>query len=287
MPYAVQFYGNFFIHGWPYDRFGRALAPGPSGGCIRMNTADARIIFEFAERGMPVLVFEEKEVLPLPALLPLDEMVSAPDVKSRNFLVADLDTGEIVLSKGANSEIYAGPAVRAMMALSASEIVNLEKRIAARSWMFEGAREGIIIPGRYYRGHDLLYPLLLRSSREAAMVLARFFTPEYFVAAMNAKARAIGMKNTFFADITGDSQESGTTLYDLAKMMRYTKEYRGFILGITRELRGPGETILAVPEMNTPDGKKRTIFIALANSEDIEKDFEATLIWLKENLGLN
>jgi len=291
MPYAVQFYGNFFIHGWPYYTGGQLLPFGPSGGCIRMKTSDAAVVFAFAKRGMPVLVFEEKKSDSLPALIPVFKKILLPELEAENFLVADLGTGEILLNKGMDSEIYAAPAVAGMMALTGSEIVNLERRIIARDWMITDVpREKIIVPGRTYRGSELLSPLLSRSSKEAALVLSRFYNPEFFVGAMNIKAKAIGMYNSNFVDITGCSKENITTLYDMARMMRYIREYRGFIFNSSRKLKGPGEgekeTILAVLKKKAGDDILRDIFIGIANSEDAEKDFEDILVWLDNNFNL-
>lgn len=290
MPYVVQFYGNFFIHGWPYYSDGRMLPPGPSGGCVRLKTRDAAVVFEFTERGMPVLVFEEKIVPLLPALHMVDEGISFPEIKGQALLIADLNTGEILLNKEMDSEIYAGPVVGGMMALTASEVVNLERRITARPWMIEEIKEGIIVPERSYRGYDLLYPLLGQSSKEAALVLSRFFTPEYFVIVMNIKAGAIGMNNTSFVDVTGTSKKNITTLYDVARMARYIKEYRGFIFEISKELAGLGEnekeTIFTVWEMKTLDDVSRIIFIGLANSVNAKEDVENILLWLDNSFGL-
>ena len=291
MPYAVQFYGNFFIHGWPYYTGGRLLPAGPSGGCVRMKTSDAAIVFNFSQRGMPVLVFEEKKPDSLPALIPVLKKILLPELAAENFLIADLNTGQVLLNKEMDSEIYAAPAVAGMMALTGSEIVNLERRIIARDWMISGVSgEKIIVPGKSYRGSELLSPLLSRSSKEAALVLSRFYTPDFFVEAMNAKARAIGMHSSSFVDITGASKENITTLYDAAKMMRYIKEYRGFIFNSSRKLKGPGEgeteSIFAVLKKKSTDDISRDIFIGIANSENAEKDFEDILAWLDKNFSL-
>ena len=291
MPYAVQFYGNFFIHGWPYYSGGGLLPAGPSGGCVRMKTSDAAVVFDFAERGMPVLVFEEKKSDSSPALIPVFKKILLPDLEAENFLITDLGTGQILLNKEMDSEIYAAPAVAGMMALTGSEIVNLERRIIARDWMIFGVSgEKIIIPGRSYRGSELLSPLLSRSSKEAALVLSRFYTPEFFVEAMNTKARAIGMYNSSFVDVTGTSEENVTTLYDVARMMRYIKEYRGFIFNSSRKLKGPGqgetESIFAVLKKKSVDDISRDIFIGIANSKNTEKDFEDILAWLDYNFNL-
>lgn len=302
MPYAVQYFGNYFIHGWPYDRRGRPLSLGVSGGCIRLLTKDAAVLFEFAKENMPILVFDEKTPPPLPALIPSNKEILPPEIKSQSFLVADLDTGEILLSKEIDSEIYAGPLVKGMLALTASETVNLEKRIIARSWMLKDIREGLIVLGKNYRGYDLLHPLLSQSSKEAALVLTHFLNPEIFVNLMNTKAKGIGMKNTNFVDVIGISKENKTTLSDAARMMRYLKDYKIFILNISQKLTGKGEnhkeTSFLVLEMGrvkncqTASKKEilsngvRTIFIGIANSSNAKQDLKNILIWLNTNFGL-
>jgi len=303
MPYAIQFYGNYFIHGWPYTPAGTPISSRHSGGCIRLLTKDASFLFEFAEKGMPILVFDEKICSPLPALIPVGEKFLPPQINAQAILIADLDTGEVILSKEMNSEIYAGPAVTVMFALVASENVNLEKRIVAKTWMFEGIKEGFITPGKSYRGDELLRILISKPSKEATMVLSRFLTPERFVEQMNKKAKAIGMKNTNFEDILGISENNVTTLYDVARMMRYIKNYRKFILEMNETLVGPGgnetQTILAVLKMyydkNIPNSDTsneisqdsiRFIFIGIANSSDPNKDLNNILIWLENNFNL-
>jgi len=289
MPYAIQFYGNFFIHGWPYDNLGRSLSLGPSGGCIRLLTADAAIVYEFAERGMPILVFEKKPSSILPALLPSKEEIIFPELSGQSVIAADLATGEIILSKDIYSEIHAGVVARGILALAASEIVSLERRMMARSWMIEDTREGIIVPNRSYSLQELIGPLLGRASREAALVLSRFFTEEYFLGAMNAKARAIGMDNTVFVDVAGISQDNTTTLFDAARMMRYIKDYRGFLFNISDQWpsRGSGNKeavfkILKAEHKQIP----RSVFIGIADSEDALVDLENIIIWLREELDL-
>ncbi len=294
MPYAVQFYGNFFIHGWPFDRAGRQLPPGPSAGCVRLRTPDAMVVFEFAERGMPVLVFDKKDQAPLPALLPGVAGISFPELHSQALLIADLDTGEILLDRKADSDIYAGSLNKIMLALTASEIINLERSITARTWMIEGIGENIIKANRSYKAGSLLNPLLANSSHEAAAVLSRFFTADHFVAAMNVKAGAIGMNNSYFVDIVGQSAENKTNLYDVAKMMRYISQYRGFLLDINSQLREKNEdgteSFFAVWQMNyLKEGfspSQRNIFISLVNSPDLENDYKNILFWLNHSLNL-
>ncbi len=56
MPYSMQFYGNFFIHGIPYHADGTRVSSSYSGGCIRMSDADAKEIYEFSKVGTRLLI---------------------------------------------------------------------------------------------------------------------------------------------------------------------------------------------------------------------------------------
>jgi lipoprotein-anchoring transpeptidase ErfK/SrfK len=56
MPYAMQFFGNFFIHGIPYHANGERVTTAYSGGCIRMNDIDAKEIYDFAKIGTKIII---------------------------------------------------------------------------------------------------------------------------------------------------------------------------------------------------------------------------------------
>ncbi len=288
MPYAVQFYGNFFIHGWPYYTSGEGLPPGSSGGCIRMKTSDARVVFKFAKRGMPILVFDEKASSSLPALLPHEEPEFDLNVEASGVMVADLDTGEILAGKKMESEVEAGPLTRAMTGLVASEVVDLSRGITARSWMFEKVGEGIVSSQRLYTGRELLSLMFAQESKEAALTLSYFLTPARFVEEMNSRADSIGMENTYFADVTGSSEKNITTPYESAKLMRQILYYRGYLFNFGGEFKeGEKEgSFLTFLKMKDSKGITRNIYISLFNSPDFNKDFEDILKWLEKDLNL-
>ena len=56
MPYAMQFFGNFFVHGIPYHSDGTRVSTDYSGGCIRIADADMREIYEFATINTKLIV---------------------------------------------------------------------------------------------------------------------------------------------------------------------------------------------------------------------------------------
>ena len=46
MPYSIHFFGNFFIHGEPYDATGKKFTSLYSGGCIRLADANAKKVID-------------------------------------------------------------------------------------------------------------------------------------------------------------------------------------------------------------------------------------------------
>lgn len=66
MPYSVHVFGNFFIHGIPYYEGGEKVSSEYSGGCIRIGDEDAKTVYEFIEKGTPIIITRggENDFLP-------------------------------------------------------------------------------------------------------------------------------------------------------------------------------------------------------------------------------
>lgn len=75
--------------------------------------------------------------------------------------------------------------------------------------------------------HDALYIALAASENRAANALARTYPGgiKSFVRAMNAKAKALGMRNTTFSDPTGLSSRNISTARDLALLVEAASRY--------------------------------------------------------------
>jgi D-alanyl-D-alanine endopeptidase (penicillin-binding protein 7) len=74
---------------------------------------------------------------------------------------------------------------------------------------------------------EMLRLALMASENRAALALARSYPGgvEAAVAAMNAKARALGMENTRFFDPTGLDSDNVSTAQDLVKMVSAARDY--------------------------------------------------------------
>lgn len=74
---------------------------------------------------------------------------------------------------------------------------------------------------------EMLHLALMSSENRAASALARHYPggKSAFIRAMNAKARALGMRKTHFVDSTGLSKKNVSTAMDLAKMVSAAHQY--------------------------------------------------------------
>lgn len=227
-PWSLVFQGNFFIHGWPYYPDGTDVASTYSGGCIRLSTADAAEVYALVSVGMPVLV-HEKDFAPDS----FEYKPAAPVVTAEAFLVADLQNNFVVLERDPGETLPIASLTKLMTALVATEYVHLEKEITITDEMRVSTSRPRLVTGESMSAYQLLYPLLLESSNEAAEALAAFLGEERFVSLMNKKVKALGMQNTRFEDPTGAGSGNVSTSEDLFNFLKYLYNNRRFILNIS------------------------------------------------------
>ncbi len=339
MPWSMQFYGNFFIHGWPYYPDGSPVTKAFSGGCVRLSTEDAKVVFDFIDKGTPVLVLDEPDNFAEPNIS-LTEKVAAnlqpPLISAKAALITDLDSGLILLNKNADEVLPIASLTKLQTAVVASELINLERSVKAsplaftkkipqsivESRLLSPLFAGIsLIIGKSYTAFDLLYPLLMQSSNEAASTISSFLGREEFVKQMNNKAESLGMANTTFTDTSGKDNGNISTAKDLAKLSKYILEKRNFLFNITKGeqylIFGPGnfgglqnynefanqvnligvkngettaakQTMSTVWQLHNNDGSLNQRFaVIVLGSEDRRADTEKLVSWLGDNFGLH
>lgn len=239
MPYSMQFYGNYFIHGWPTYRDGTPVASTFSGGCIRLSTADAAEIFAFADKGTGLFVFDAKQAsTSVPLVL---AQLDAPLISAEAYLVADIDSGDVYLERNADRVMPIASVTKLMTALVASEIISFEKEVPTVEGELSHTNASSTNEKKFFIG-DLLYPLLMESNNHVADMLARFYGTGGFVEWMNTTAKALGMESTRFADPSGISPYNKSTPDDLFRLAMYLANKKSFVWDITRT---PTKTIKA------------------------------------------
>ncbi len=319
MPYSMEFFGNFFIHGWPTYPDGTPVPEGFSGGCIRLSTEDAEKVYEFAKRGTPIFVSDTPEASSTPVSV---SQRALPRVSADAFIIADIKTGSVYAEKNASKQYPIASISKLLTALVANETIHFDRTITINSddrSQTEGS-PGSIRKGDTFTVGELFYPLLMESNNSAAYALARYNNETTFVSWMNNKAKAIGMDDTSMDDPSGLSANNVSTASDLFKLMRYIHDSQSFILNLSRE---PNKTMKAenghtytfanfnvfpaggeflggkvgyTPEAHETmatvwevplNGATSTIAVIVLHSEDRKTDIQKLIQWFKQNAHAN
>jgi lipoprotein-anchoring transpeptidase ErfK/SrfK len=248
MPYSIQFFGNYFIHGWPYHPDGSPVADGFSGGCIRLANDDISEVYKFGDISTKVVIlgatensisFSEKGKYEFKN----DSETKIPRLTAKSFLVADLETGQIITSKNEKELYPIASLTKLMTALVSLETINQYKEttVSQTAYATYGA-QGNLKPGQVFQISDLMYPLLLESSNDAAEVLAEFSGRTNFMKNMNDKAKSIGLFQTDFDDPSGLSEKNISTAEDLFKLVKYIFNYKSYIFDVSKMKKHETET---------------------------------------------
>ena len=151
-------------------------------------------------------------------------------LRSAVALVQDASSGETLIAKNQTAVLPIASITKLMTAMVILDSgVNLEQRVAIsdEDYDFVKGTRSRLRPGTVLTRSELLLLALMSSENRAAYSLARTYpggiTP--FVAAMNEKARALGMADTRFIDPTGLSSANVSTAQDLARMVRAAHGY--------------------------------------------------------------
>ncbi|MBU0998776.1 CapA family protein [Patescibacteria group bacterium] len=260
------------------------------------------------------LVAPEKETIKSQYFYTNKDTNEQPGVSAKAFLVGDLNTGEVILSKNQNQKFPIASISKLMTALVTKEILNPEDstQITKTALATEG-KNGELKLGEKIKISDLFYPLLLESSNDAAEALAEHFDRDSFIGKMNEIAERLQMTSTIFKDPSGLSSNNQSTVSDLFKLMGYLIQQQPDLLKITTKqsyfnkkhnwsnisqflnqdgyLGGKSgytdsarQTVVSL--FNLPLGQNgfRPIAITLLQSNDRQKDVEAILKYLNKNI---
>jgi len=276
MPWSMPFQGNFFIHGWPYYEDGAPVSSSYSGGCIRLSTEDAEKVFKEAVAGMPVLVYKEE--------FKGDEFrlrVSPFAVQASSYMISDLNSNFVLAERNSTSVMPIASITKLVTALVAVEYVSMEKEITVTEKMIVPTSKPRLKVGERISLYNLLPPLLMESSNEAAEAIAGFLGRERFVALMNQKARAIGMNTAYFVDPSGKGAGNIASTEDLFAMAKYLYHNRRFILDSTAGKVGHGAygAVLYgdLKNFNAFEGDKRFVGGKVGQTEEAGKTMLAIL----------
>jgi D-alanyl-D-alanine carboxypeptidase (penicillin-binding protein 5/6) len=151
--------------------------------------------------------------------------VPIPDGPAQTWIVADLDSGQVLAGRDQNVPHPPASTIKVLLALVALDQVSLDSTVVAdvADTQVECNCVGIK-PGRTYTARQLLDALLLVSGNDAANTLAHLMGgADATVAKMNAKAASLGATSTHAATpsgLDGPDGSGASTAHDLAVIFR-------------------------------------------------------------------
>ncbi len=151
-------------------------------------------------------------------------------VKSHIALIFDEQTQQPLYNKNSETVVPIASITKlmtAMVMLDAQLPMDQEISVADDDLNSIRRTKSRLRVGMTLTRSEMLKLALMASENRAALALARSYPggPEAMVAAMNAKARVLGMQNTRFFDPTGLDSDNVSTAQDLVKMVAAARRY--------------------------------------------------------------
>jgi len=182
------------------------------------------------------------------------------NVKPSYVVLLDSKSGKVLYSKNADESIVPASTTKVMTCILGLEYGDLSSEVVvSRAASRVSGSAFKIKEGEKIVFSDLLMGLMLCSGNDAAAAVAEHIggSTEVFVEMMNAKAREIGMTNTYYINPHGLPVKDGneefnnrTTAADMAKLALYAMKNKTFMDIV-------GHSSFAVPKTNK--NKARTI----------------------------
>ncbi|MFZ3015379.1 MAG: CapA family protein [Minisyncoccia bacterium] len=237
-----------------------------------------------------------------------------PKIKAEAYLVGDLDTGEIILAKNKDQQFPIASVSKLMTAVVSEDIQNKSEiaQISKKTLATYGENGNLRLNEKIKTG-DLIYPLLLESSNDAAEALAEKSGRDTFIEKMNEKSKELGLFLTSFEDPSGLSENNHSTATDLFKFAKYLKinkpdlltittkksfnnkihtwfnnsqflNFEGYIGGKRGYIDESKQTALSIFSIPISESGARNIGIIVLRSPDRYKDVSNIFNYLKKNI---
>jgi len=157
---------------------------------------------------------------------------SQPSVNARAALVMDAKTGEVLFSKNTNTAMPIASITKLMTAVvTADARLDMSEDITLQQIDFAGAggknSSSTLKAGDTMNRAEMLLVALMKSENPAAAALARTYPGgrQAFFAAMNAKARQLGMNSTHYVESTGLDPHNISSARDLGILVSAASQY--------------------------------------------------------------
>jgi D-alanyl-D-alanine carboxypeptidase len=190
--------------------------------------------------------------------------VDEPEVAARAWAVADLRSGEYLAGEGASKELPIASTTKIMAALEVLEEADLDEEVEisknAASYATPAYSNVGLLPGDTLSVRELLMAALISSGDDAANALAEHVGGGgkagvgRFVGEMNERARASGLKHTYFENPVGfDARGHYSSARDLARAARLAMQNPEFRKVVSTEYATIDTPYREIPLTSTND----------------------------------
>lgn len=156
--------------------------------------------------------------------LPVKERSSGKTILAEAGMVADFDTGTVLIAKNANKRVAIASITKLMTAVVVIENHKLDEVVIVPEFRLSPLQTDMgLKKGDKLTVGELLHGLLIPSGADAAITLATHHSGsvEKFVEEMNLRAVEFGLKNTNFKNVIGEDQNGAySTASDLIALGR-------------------------------------------------------------------
>ncbi len=182
--------------------------------------------------------------LPIPSRAKLKAALPLPTAEAQAYLVAylppeDISQAEILLEKNASTPLPIASITKLLTALTSIEELEPYQTITfLESATKDFIDPSIMIPGETFYMRDLLHSLLIESSNDSALALAKEIDQTNFMERINLTASRLGLDTTRLVNPSGldpenDSEPNQSSAKDLLKLVSYLLINNPDILAIT------------------------------------------------------
>ena len=252
-----------------------------------------------------VVVYAKQQTPSFPKMDEVTPLTVTTDIKpslsTAVYRVFDINTGKVLVSSGEDTVVPIASVTKLFAAATVLAGDDLQATTSITWSDLAGEGEaGKLLYGQIYSYRDVLFPLLIESSNDAAMVLERV-TKGTLIEAMNSWARASGATHTKFVDASGINDENVSTatdlqlllgtvfitqphIFDITTLHQYIGTYTGWLNnnpvagepgyrgGKHGYTTAANRTLVAVFE-DTIGGHSYTLGYIILGSNDIKADF--------------
>jgi D-alanyl-D-alanine carboxypeptidase len=234
-----------------------------------------------------------------------------PVLSADSFIVLDLETGQTITSKEPDKVLPIASITKLFTAEAVLKSFVLDEEVVVSPYdVWSPEPFGKLQIGEKYSHRELLFPLLLESSNDAAALYERVSDKEV-IKEMGKVASDVGLIKTKFSDASGLSLENVSTVSEIASYLTYLNKEQSHILDITRlpQYVGPytgwlnnspvfakdymggkhgytteaGRTIGAIFSLSIGEAK-RSFVVVILGSKDIVSDTNTLKAFVSKNV---